>query len=72
MQVSQDVQTEIAKASPSIGAAALTIFGISLPDIVQIFVLIYTLGLIAQQAYRLRQWWVERKRREAEADRAGA
>ena len=47
MQIPQDVQTELAKASPSIGAATLTIFGVSLPDVVQIAALLYTLGLIA-------------------------
>lgn len=72
MQLPDDVTTELAKASPAVSVGALTIFGVSLPDIVQIAALIYTLGLIAQQVYRLRRWWVERKRREAEADRAGA
>jgi len=56
MQIPQDVQTELAKASPSIGAAALTVFGVSLPDIVQLAALVYTLGLIAQQVYRLARW----------------
>ncbi|TPG50179.1 hypothetical protein EAH75_01395 [Rhodanobacter glycinis] len=56
MQIPQDVQTELAKASPSIGAAALTIFGVSLPDVVQIAALVYTMGLIAQQIYRLSRW----------------
>lgn len=60
MQIPQDVQTELAKASPSIGAAALTVFGVSLPDIVQLAALIYTLGLIAQQVYRLARWWKHR------------
>ncbi|HUW52344.1 MAG TPA: hypothetical protein VMV99_02835 [Rhodanobacter sp.] len=63
MQIPHDVQTELAKASPSIGAAALTVFGVSLPDIVQITALIYTLGLIAQQVYRLMRWF--RQRRDA-------
>ena len=43
----------------------MTIFGVALPDVVQIAALIYTLGLICQQIYRLRRWWVERKRRIA-------
>ena len=64
-QIQADVATEIAKASPVLGAGALTIFGVALPDVVQIAALIYTLGLIAQQVYRLRRWWVERKQRIA-------
>lgn len=72
MQIPNDVATELAKASPAVSVGALTIFGVSLPDIVQIAVLVYTLGLIAQQLYRLRRWWVERKARLDESDRAGA
>lgn len=34
MQVPEDVATEFAKASPAVGVGALTIFGVSLPDVV--------------------------------------
>lgn len=43
-----DIATEFAKATPTIGAGALTIFGVALPDVVQLAVLVYTLGLILQ------------------------
>lgn len=72
MQIPDDVATEFVKASPAVSVGALTIFGVSLPDVVQIAALVYTLGLIAQQLYRLRRWWVERKARLDESDRAGA
>lgn len=72
MQLPDDVTTELAKASPAVSVGALTIFGVSLPDVVQIAALVYTLGLIAQQCYRLRRWWIERKARQDESDRAGA
>ena len=34
MRVPDDIATELAKASPAVGAGALTIFGVSLPDVV--------------------------------------
>lgn len=64
MQIPQDVTTELAKASPAVGVGALTIFGVSLPDVVQLAALIYTLGLIIQQGYRLSRWWRERRARQ--------
>lgn len=64
--IQADVATEIAKASPVLGAGALTIFGVALPDVVQIAALIYTLGLIAQQGYRLSRWWSAREQSKAD------
>lgn len=62
MFLDQDATTEIAKAAPAVGVGALTIFGVALPDVVQILALIYTLGLIIQQGYRLFGWWTKRCR----------
>ena len=56
MDPTQDITTELAKASPAVGVGALTIFGFALPDVVQIAALVYTLGLIIQQGYRLYRW----------------
>ena len=64
MDPTQDITTELAKASPALGVGALTIFGFALPDIVQIAALVYTLGLIIQQGYRLYGWWRERRARQ--------
>ena len=64
MEFPQDVTTELAKASPAVGVGALTIFGVSLPDVVQLAALVYTVGLIIQQGYRLMRWWRERRARQ--------
>ena len=64
MDPTQDITTELAKASPAVGVGALTIFGFALPDVVQVAALVYTLGLIIQQGYRLYRWWHERRARQ--------
>ena len=46
-EIPNDVATELVKASPAVGVGAMTIFGIALPDVVQLAALVYTLGLIA-------------------------
>lgn len=54
-----DIVTEASKAAPAVTVGGLTLFGVSLPDVVMLVTLIYT---ILQIAFLLRdKWWVKRK-----------
>lgn len=55
-----DAAIGAAKAAPPATVAALTYFGYSISDVVQFVMLIYALGLVAQQAWRFGKWIIRR------------
>lgn len=52
----QQVAHEIVKALPPSGVAAWLLLGHTLPEWVSALTIIYLLGLIAQQGYKLVRW----------------
>jgi hypothetical protein len=47
-----DHAIEIAKGAPPVTVAALSFFGVSVPDAIQFLTLLWTAGLVVQMTYR--------------------
>jgi hypothetical protein len=51
-----DHAVEIVKGTPPVTVAALSFFGVSIPEVIQFLTLIYCVGIVVQQGYRLTKW----------------
>lgn len=51
-----DHVVEIAKGTPPVTVAALSFFGVSIPDVIQFLTLIWTIGLVVQMGYKFYRW----------------
>ena len=47
-----DHVVEIAKGTPPVTVAALSFFGVSVPDAIQFLTLLWTVGLVVQMGYK--------------------
>ena len=59
---------DTAKVAPPAVVAALSHFGITVPETIQFFTLIYAIGLVVQQGYRFFRFvsgWLERRKARA-------
>lgn len=52
-QNTETVTDMVSKAGPALAVSGLTLFGISLPDLVQILTVVYLLFMLADKAYVL-------------------
>lgn len=69
MTIDHDFVTEATRAAPTVAVGGLTIAGISLPDVVLIVTLVYT---VAQLYFLLRdKWYAPRKARKDNHGRNG-
>ena len=48
---------DMVKLTPPVGVAALSSYGFTVPEAIQFFTLIYAIGLVVQQGYRLWRWF---------------
>jgi hypothetical protein len=56
----QEHGADIAKGVPPTIVATMSVFGISIPDAVQVLTLVYVACLCVQMAYRGWRWWKTR------------
>lgn len=63
-----DHAIEIVKGAPPVTVAALSFFGVSVPDVIQFLTLIWTLGLVVQMGYKFCRFvsgWLARRKAHA-------